>query len=49
VRSRVEVELASERLAGLTHWTPLPDGPHEIALGVEPQRFFDQYFSTLNS
>ena len=49
VRSRVEVELASERLAGLTHWTPLPDGPHEIAVGVEPQRFFDQYFSTLNS
>jgi inosine-uridine nucleoside N-ribohydrolase len=44
-RGRVEIELASERLAGMTHWTPDPQGPHEAALTVDPQRFFDHYFS----
>ena len=47
-RGQVEVELASERLAGATYWTPRADGPHEIALSVEPRRFFDHYFTTLN-
>ena len=44
-RGRVEVELKSERLAGLTHWTADPAGPHEVALSVDPGRFFEQYFS----
>ncbi len=43
-RGRVEVELESPRLAGYTHWAPEPGGPHEIALKVNPQRFFEQYF-----
>jgi inosine-uridine nucleoside N-ribohydrolase len=44
----VEVELASERLQGLTHWTP--GGPatgHEVALAVNRDVFFEHYFSTL--
>jgi inosine-uridine nucleoside N-ribohydrolase len=41
----VEVELASERLAGLTHWTPGGAARNEIALEVDPARFFDHYFS----
>lgn len=49
VRGQVEIELQSERLAGLTHWTPQTDGPHEIALNVDSQRFFDHYFSIVNS
>lgn len=44
-RGRVDVELCSERLAGLTHWTADLQGRHEVALTVEPQRFFDHYFS----
>jgi purine nucleosidase len=44
-RGLVQVELASERLAGLTHWKPQPGGPHEVALTVDPIRFFEHYFS----
>jgi purine nucleosidase len=45
---RVEVELQSDRLRGLTHWQAGAAGPHQVALQVEPQRFFDHFFSTLN-
>lgn len=44
-RGQVEVELASERLAGFTHWAPQAGGAHEVALEVDPQRFFEEYFS----
>lgn len=44
-RGTVEVELASYRLRGLTHWTPGDDGPHEIGAEVDADRFFDHYFS----
>jgi purine nucleosidase len=44
-RGQVEVELLSRQLAGMTHWTPDPGGPHEVALSVNPDRFFEQYFS----
>lgn len=42
----VEVELTSDRLAGLTYWTAQASaGPHEVALQVEAERFFEHYFS----
>lgn len=41
----VEVELASERLWGMTHWKQDPAGPHQVALQVDPDRFFEHYFS----
>jgi purine nucleosidase len=45
-RGTVEVELASERLGGLTHWTPGGvDARHEVALEVDAARFFEHYFS----
>jgi inosine-uridine nucleoside N-ribohydrolase len=44
-RGRVDVERTSPRLAGLTHWTADPGGRHEVALDVDPQRFFEHYFS----
>jgi inosine-uridine nucleoside N-ribohydrolase len=45
----VEVELASDRLGGLTYWTPQASpSPHEVALKVEAERFFDHYFSVFN-
>lgn len=43
-RGTIEVELTSERLAGLTYWQP-GTGPHEVALGVDPARFFDHFFA----
>jgi purine nucleosidase len=42
---RVEVELASPRVAGMTHWTPDRNGPHLVALDVNAEEFFDRYFS----
>ncbi len=44
-RGRVDVELTSPRLAGATLWTPDAAGPHEAALQVSPERFFNHYFS----
>ncbi|HEX5691034.1 MAG TPA: nucleoside hydrolase [Roseiflexaceae bacterium] len=41
----VDVELSSERLAGLTHWAPGGAATHEIALQVDAARFFSHYFS----
>jgi purine nucleosidase len=43
-RGTVDVELASSRVAGLTHWAP-GAGPHEVAKEVDSARFFDHYFS----
>jgi inosine-uridine nucleoside N-ribohydrolase len=50
-RGRVDVELKCDRLLGMTHWSGVnkdisaPTGPHEVALEVNPQRFFEHYFS----
>lgn len=44
-RGRVDVNLTSKVLAGQTVWKREPNGPHEVALSVDPQRFFDHYFS----
>jgi inosine-uridine nucleoside N-ribohydrolase len=46
---RVEVDLAGEQVAGLTHWTPKAQAsPHEVALSVDPARFFSHYFSVFS-
>lgn len=44
-RGRVEVNLTGKVLAGRTVWKRDASGSHEVALGVDPQRFFDHYFS----
>jgi purine nucleosidase len=44
-RGQVAVELISQPLVGMTHWTATSSGPHEVALSVDPARFFDQFFS----
>lgn len=44
-RGQVDVELKSDKLLGMTQWTAVADGPHEVALHVDSQRFFDHYFS----
>ena len=47
-RGNVEIELKSERLEGLTYWTPDENGKNEVALSVDGKRFFDHYFSVVN-
>ena len=44
-RGRVEVELQSFRLTGMTHWSEEYDGPHEIAVEVNPDKFYQSFFS----
>jgi purine nucleosidase len=48
-RGRIEVELASQHLAGFTYWKPDETGPHETALEVNPGKFFDAYFSVFET
>ncbi len=43
-KGRVQVDLAEGDLFGLTRWIPgAPEAPHEIAVDVDPRRFFDHY------
>ncbi len=45
-RGNVDVELASERLQGVTYWhADAAGGKHEVALQVDAARFFERYFS----
>ena len=44
-KGEVTVELASPKVAGMTHWNPDATDPrHEIAMEVAPERFFAHYF-----
>lgn len=45
---QVDVELKSDRAAGMTHFTSPPEAkPHEIAVDVNPAAFFEHYFDTV--
>lgn len=45
-KGTVKVELIDEGLMGKIHWQPdVSAGRHEVALEVDPGRFFDHYFS----
>jgi purine nucleosidase len=46
-KGTVEVELTSPRILGRTYWQP-GNGPHEVAMTVDAERFFDHYFSVLS-
>ena len=42
----VDVELASPRLHGLTYWDPgAAHSRHEVAVAVNPEHFFEHYFT----
>jgi purine nucleosidase len=43
-RGQVDVELLSGQLPGMTYFKPDEAGPHEVALGVDKERFFAEYF-----
>jgi purine nucleosidase len=41
----VEIELKKKKERGLTRWEPDSKGKHEIAVEVNPDKFFESYFS----
>jgi inosine-uridine nucleoside N-ribohydrolase len=43
-RGNVEIEIEKPKLGGLTKWNPSPRGRHEVALQVNPEKFFKSYF-----
>lgn len=47
-QGEVSVELRDEQAMGRTAWRPAAagqNGPHQVATGVEPERFFEHFFS----
>ena len=44
---QVEVETCSEMLRGHTRWHAREDGPHQIALEVDAEKFYQSYFGAL--
>ena len=47
-RGRVEVELVSPRVQGMTHWSPNAEpAPHRVAVDVDSKAFFAHYFAIL--
>ena len=47
-KGTVTVEPGPGPLGGSTIFKKADDGPHEIATGVDPDAFFEQYFQTVN-
>ena len=46
VKGNVEIELVSKQLLGYTHWQPDAfSGKHNIAISVDKERFFREFFS----
>jgi len=48
-RGNVEIECRSERLEGLTYWSPDESGKNEVAMTVDRDRFFAHYFEIANA
>lgn len=47
-RGQVEVELCDPKTSGKTHWVTKFDGSHEVAITVNPERFFEHFFSVFS-
>jgi purine nucleosidase len=47
-RGNVQVDLSSSKTAGITTFTPDPNGPVKIAIGVDPDRFFSTFFKAFS-
>lgn len=43
-RGWIEVDTVSPWVGGMTHFSTAPNSPREIAVEVDPERFFDAYF-----
>jgi len=47
-RGRVTVEPGQSRAGGMTHWDADANGPHEVAMRVDADRFFSEYFRVVS-
>lgn len=46
-RGRIAVEPTGQAVPGRTHFRPDVNGPHEVAVSVDPAAFFEHFFTTL--
>ena len=44
-RGQVQIELADQENLGRTNWERNPSGVHEVALSVDPEKFFSHFFT----
>ncbi|HVO75510.1 MAG TPA: nucleoside hydrolase [Ignavibacteriaceae bacterium] len=44
-KGTVKIEIQKKNSQGLTKWKAKPKGKHEIAVKVDPEKFFESYFS----
>jgi inosine-uridine nucleoside N-ribohydrolase len=44
-KGQVNIELDVQGAQGKTYWKTNPDGPHDVALTVKPEKFFKHFFS----
>ena len=44
-KGKVEIELEEKNKQGQTKWFPAYNGKHQVAVKVNPERFFQKYFS----
>ena len=47
-RGTVGVEIAGGAEPGRTSWAPSADGPHEVAVAVDPPRFLEAFFGAFD-
>lgn len=47
-RGTVGVDLGDPEATGRTSWAPAADGPHEVAVAVDPPRFLETFFGTFD-
>ncbi len=47
-RGTVGVEIAGGAQPGRTSWAPSANGPHEVAVAVDPQRFLEAFFGAFD-
>src|SRR5262249_48349056 len=46
-RGSIAVDLADGHSQGRTEWTQNANGPHEVAIQVDPGKFFDHFFAEM--
>ncbi len=46
-RGNANVELAADHSLGRTDWSPDENGQQEVAMQVNPTKFFDHFFSVM--
>ena len=48
-KGEVNIELNDSETAGMTNWNQRANGQHEIAVSVDKEKFFEEYFSVFKN